>query len=146
MPKLTKAAAKAVDQVESTSFAPYDPGLYVVVLEEVQAGPELQGPAGPYWKAICSVESTYPDLEEARKGKTFDNLSLSDAAAWKMKQFFEAFGVPADTDTDEMIGHKVVQRLGITTIQKGPRAGEDTTDVVEWCTYEAEAVGDEDPF
>ena len=145
MPKLTKAKAKAVGESETTSFEPYTPGLYVVVLEEVQAGPELQGPAGPYWKAVCSVESTYPDLEHARKGKTFDNLSLSDAADWKMKQFFGAFGMTADTDTDELIGHRAVQRLGITTIQKGPRAGEDSTDVVEWLPYEAED-GDEEPF
>jgi hypothetical protein len=52
------------------------------------------------------------------------NTSLSDAADWKMKEMFEAFGVPADTDTDELLGKEIWLAVSQRVIEKGARMGE----------------------
>jgi hypothetical protein len=91
---------------------------------------------------VCAIQSTIDG--EPASGKTFDNLSLSPDASWKFKQFFDAFGVPSDTDTDDLIGRLVVHRIGTTTIQKGSRAGEQTDSVEEWLPYEEVTAGADD--
>ena len=115
MPKLNAKTAKAVEKTEGGTFAPVDPGIYHIRLRDVTAKP---GPKGVYW--AWEFESVEPDV----RGRFWVNTSLSDAAHFKLKETFEAFGVEPNTDTDELLGKVVRGQVTITTIQKGPRTGE----------------------
>ena len=128
MPKLPAKEAKAVNDTESQSFTPVPPGLYPAILEEVNTG---QGDKGPYW----SWQYTIPEGFDHAGRKFWNITSLSEASRFKMKETFDAFGVPATTDTDELIGTAVTLRIGIRTIQKGERAGEQANSVTEVLPY-----------
>lgn len=117
MPKLPKATAKAVGEAESSSFDPLPEGPYVAKLTGVEV---REGQKGPYWSWEFSVVE--PDDHENRK--LWTNTSLSDSAAWKLKEVFEAFGVAADTDTDELIGQVVKLAVTQRVIEQGARAGD----------------------
>lgn len=125
MPKLPKKRAKEVEATESQSFDPLENGRYIGRLRDVTV---KDGKEYPYWSwefdNIRSLdgESTYP-------GRQWANTSLSPKADFKMKEAFEAFGVPADTDTDELIGDEVILVVGTRTIKEGDRKGEQTNTV-----------------
>lgn len=124
MPKLDSDAAKRVEDAESSGGL-MEEGLYEMVLTEVTAtgkdGKPLSGPAGPYWKWEFTVPEDAPRYP---KWKQWVNTSLSEQAAWKLKEVFEAFGRTPDTDTDELIGQRVRVEVGTRTIQQGERTGE----------------------
>lgn len=148
MPKLAakdRAKVKKSEAVVGGDFEPISPGKYIGVLEEVEA--KLSGAGNPVWNATFS---DLTDLDgESIPGKQWYNLNLptSDtppddydkgAEKWatyqrmcagRLKAFFEAFGFSEDSDTDEMIGERVVLQIGITTIKKGPRTGQQTNSV-----------------
>lgn len=116
MPKLTKTKAKQVEESGGT-FEPLPPGVYHVRLVDVDASRE--GPSGPYWSWEYDV------VEDGHVGrKLWNNTSLSDAALWKLDETFSAFGMGADTDTDELLGKVVKAVVSIRTIQEGARKGE----------------------
>jgi len=119
MPKLNKAQAKTVGDAESSSFEPLDDGAYHARLRDVKVS-DQPGPSGSYyWKTEFEV------VEDPYKNRRlWSNLSLSDAAAFKVKEFFDAFGEDTDTDTDELIGQVVKLIVSQTTIQAGARKGE----------------------
>jgi hypothetical protein len=102
----------------STSFEPIPEGAYHVRLLEVDASRE--GPAGPYWS--WTFEIVEPGDYVGRR--LWNNTSLSPQAAFKMKETFDAFGVPYDTDTDDMCGSVVKAMVSVRTIQAGARKGE----------------------
>jgi hypothetical protein len=116
MAKLNKKTATMVDKAESGSFEPLEAGAYHVRLVDVDA--DREGPKGPYWSWEFDV------VEEGGRGKLWQNTSLSEAAAFKMKETFDAFGVPADTDTDDLCGKVVKAIVSVRTIQQGARQGE----------------------
>ncbi len=122
MAKLNKAMQKQVDS-SSSGFDPMPDGIYHFRLRDVDA--TRSGPAGPYWSW------DYECVEEGHVGRRqWNNTSLSEKAAWKMKEAFTAHGVPLDTDTDEIIGGIVRLTLSTRTIQPpSPRAGEQTNQV-----------------
>jgi hypothetical protein len=118
MPKLTKkAAAEATTASEGTgSYEPLDPGRYVCKLVDVEA---KEGLKGPYWSWSYEVARG-----EGLGRKLWDNTSMSEAARWRLGLTFAAFGVDADTDTDELVGEEVALLVDTQTIQAGKRAGE----------------------
>jgi hypothetical protein len=117
MPKLTKEKAKAAESV-TDSFGPIPEGLYDARLYSVTSK-EAMGSGNTYW----SWEYRITDGPfEGRK--LWDNTSLSDAAAFRIKQTFDAFGVPADTDTDDLCGRAVQLTVTQRVIERGARAGE----------------------
>lgn len=119
MAKLNKTMQKEVDNA-SSGFEPMPDGVYHFILKDVDATRE--GPKGPYW----SWE--FECIEEPYKGRRqWNNTSL--AQAWSLKQTFDAFGVPVDTDTDELIGKPVRLVLSTRVIQEGNRKGEPTNQV-----------------
>src|SRR4249919_2577778 len=103
MPQLEKDKAQQVADTEGSTFEAYPEGIYQGTLQDVEV---REGTKADYWSwrfsDVVNVEDdkTYP-------GSLWVNASLSDAADWKMKEVFEAFGVPADTDTDELLGKSV---------------------------------------
>lgn len=117
MAKLNKENAKKADNA-SSAFEPVDPGAYHMKLVAVDAS--KSGPKGPYW----SWEFDIVEPGEAQGRKQWNNTSLSDEAMFSFKQTFEAFGVPTDTDTDDLIGNVVKGIVSIRTIEQGPRKGE----------------------
>jgi len=99
MAKLNKAMQKQTENA-SSGFDPIPDGVYHFKLRDVDA--TRTGAKGPYW----SWE--FECVEEPYVGRrVWNNTSLSENAAFMMKQTFDAFGVPLDTDTDEMIGNVV---------------------------------------
>lgn len=124
MPKLDKDAATKVAEVESSTGI-MDEGVYEMTLIEVQARP---GEKGPYWSWTFKMPE---DAPRYGKWQQWLNTSLSEASAWKLKEVFDAFGVPTDTDTDELIGRKVRIKVVQTTAKTGKRAGELVNQVAE---------------
>lgn len=120
MPKLPKDKAKEVDETEPTQFEAIPEGIYLGTLGDVES---KEGPAGEYWSwkfnDIIGVED-----EKKYPGSLWVNTSLSEAADWKMKETFDAFGVPADTDTDELLGKQAWLVVSQRIIAKGSRMGE----------------------
>ena len=118
MAKLNPELQKQTENAESSSFEPLEAGVYHLRLRDVDTS--RSGPAGPYW----SWEFEVVDHEEYSKRRLWNNTSLSEKAAFKMKETYEAFGVPLDTDTDDMLGMIVQGVVSQRTIQEGQRKGE----------------------
>lgn len=116
MPKLTKAHAnKAEKAAGDWSDAPelLDPGWYLGRLLEVE---QREGRQADYWSW---------KYEEVHSHKwLWDNTSLSEKAIGRLGKVFEAYGVPSDTDTDELIGTLVNLEVGTYTIASGQRQGQ----------------------
>jgi Protein of unknown function (DUF669) len=117
IPKLTSATAAKVEEAESADFEALPEGMYNAVLEgEVEAA---EGPKGPYWKW------TFKLTDDGYVGrKLFHRTSLNESAMWKLKETFEAFGVSADTDTDDLIGQPVKLMVVQEVIGSGSRKGD----------------------
>lgn len=124
IPKLSSDTASKVEEAESLDYEAIPEGVYEAVLDgEVEAA---EGPNGLYWKWTFKI--TGPD-EQYKGRKLFTNTSLSEKAMWKLKEVFSAFGVSADTDTDELIGQPVKLMVTQRVIEKGTRKGEMGNDV-----------------
>lgn len=123
MPKLSKAAAKKVDEAES-SFDLLDDGVYHVRLRQVTVS-ENPGPSGAhYWSWEFEV------IEEPYIGRRlWNNTSLSDAAAFKLKEAYDAFDAEVGSDTDEILGDACRAVVSTRVIQQGARKGENANQI-----------------
>lgn len=143
MPKMPDAVAAEVDATEGGSFAPIPPGVYPAVLTEVNV---KEGAKGPYWQWVYEI----PEGREYAGRRFWNNTSMSEAARFKVKEAFDAHGVPANTDTDELVGTWVSLSVSLTTIQSGEKAGQPTNNVANVLPYQAEdgvdVAGAEEPF
>ncbi len=119
MPKMNKTNAKAASDAadEGGSFEPMLDGRYICKLVECEA---KEGKTAPYWSWQYEVNEEGEFLGR----KLWDNTSLSEKALWRVGQVFAAFEVPADTDTDELIGREVAIIVGHETAQAGKRQGQ----------------------
>lgn len=150
MPKLAARDRKIVETAEPSGFQPLPPGKYIATLSKVEAKTSSNG--NPTWSAEFT---DIHDLDGNRKpGRLWLNLNLpvekmpdnytprnsaksreesweifQNISASRLKEFFEAFGYTVDSDTDEMIGERAVLIVGIGTIQRGPRTGQETNQV-----------------
>lgn len=106
-----------MDQQEDRGeFEVLPPGIYEVKLREVTP---QDGQKAPYWKWEFEI------VEDDYKGRRlWMNTSLSEAALWKFKEVFKAFGVSPDTDTDELIDEHIMAVVSQSIIQSGNRKGE----------------------
>ncbi|QNJ57650.1 hypothetical protein SEA_KEANU_45 [Streptomyces phage Keanu] len=122
MPKLDDKKAAAVDQAED-GFKPVPEGVYIVqLMEDVDV---KEGDKGTYWRWTFEVPKEHEGEELEHGGRRFwTNTSLSDAAYFKLKETFGAFGVPTNTDTAELVGRKVKAMVTQRVIQGGQRKGE----------------------
>lgn len=117
MPTLPENVRSDVENAEGGDFEALPEGKYIASLMEVEA---REGKKAPYWSWTFEVQ----EPEEHKGRRLWMNTSLSKAAAWKMKEVFDAFGVPVDTDTDEICGNLVTLTVGRKIIDGGKRAGE----------------------
>jgi hypothetical protein len=118
-PKLNPNLATGVKKaVASSGFTPMDEGNYRARLTEVVAK-NAASSGNPMWVW------QYEIIEDPYSGrKQWNNTVLTDAALWKVGESFAAFGVPEDTDTDELIGCTVVLEISQRTITQGQREGQ----------------------
>lgn len=116
MPKLTSDTAKKVEEAEALDFEALPEDIYTAVLADVE---NKEGKNGPYWKWTFKITT---DGYDGRQQWT--NTSLSEKALWKLQEMFEAFGVPADTNTDDLIGQGVKLMVVQELIGEGKRKGQ----------------------
>lgn len=136
MPKLSKTVAKRADAAEVADYTAFAAGPYVLKLRKVSAdrnGEPLVGRESgvPYWSWEFEVVSPEEALsgDGKRKIKTkgrrlWTNISLGEDSDWKLKEAFQAFGVPLDTDTDELIGNLVKATVTVSPQTQGANKGE----------------------
>lgn len=123
MPKLNKQTAKKVeDAKEWGNFAAVPEGRYTLLLKDVEV---KEGREFPYWAWTFEIVSP----EEFQSQQQWLNTSLSPKALGRLKQVFSAFGVPGDTDTDELCGKTVDAYIVQRVIQEGNRQGEMGNDI-----------------
>jgi hypothetical protein len=131
MPKLNKKQQQTVDKAEGGTFEPLPAGRYVATLQKVEVKP---GNVADQWSwefgNIVDTEG------QKRPGRQWVNTSLSEKAAWKMKEVFEALGYSLDSDTDEMIGEKAVLHLKVEIAERGARQGEKVNRVDRVAPYD----------
>lgn len=122
MPKLNDDVAAKVDEAED-GFQPVEEGIYVLeLMEDVEV---KEGKVAPYWRWTFEI----PEGEKGAGRRFWTNTSLSDAAYWKLKEAFDAFGVPTNTDTEDLVKRRVKALITIRTIEKGKREGELTNEI-----------------
>lgn len=134
MPRLNEQDARAAEQAAEESsqrFEPVPDGVYIAVLKEVEVsdGPGASG--FNYWTWKYSI------VEEPYVNKPLRHItSLSPKAAFSVGGAFKAYGVPASTHTDDLIGQKVMAKVSVKPIATGPRKGELTNQVDAVLPYE----------
>lgn len=122
MPQLNAAMAERVEKAED-GFKPLDPGVYTVFLrDDVEV---KEGDKGPYWRWTFEVPADEPNAGR----RLWTNTSLSEAAFFKLKEIFAAFGVSTATDTETLVGKRIRVQVKHTVIQKGARAGEISNEI-----------------
>lgn len=119
MAKLPEAAIKSAQNAEDSDgdFPLMPAGIYHGRLTDVDAS--KSGPKGRYF--VFQYDIVTPGYD---KRKLWDTVSLSDGAAFKRKQVWDALGYPLDTDTEDMIGTVVKIHVKRRVIQSGAREGE----------------------
>lgn len=141
MPKLNKKLTKEVEAQEGGNFTPLPAGVYHARLKDVQVR-DSKSSDSQYW--AWEFECVDDDYSNRR---LWVNTSLLPQAQFKLKEVFTAFGVDADTDTDELIGEIVRLQVTETTIQAGEKKGQPTNEVkrvIENDDFEAAKKSDDD--
>lgn len=125
VPKEQQAAAEAAGESWG-QFKLLDPGLYSATLDEVDA--TRTGPSGMYWAWVFKYDN--------QPGKAFLNTSFSPKAIGSVGAVYRAFDAPIDTDTDELIGERVVLAIVVSKVKKGERKGQLRNEVASVLPYE----------
>ena len=132
-------AAKAAES-ESAIREPVPAGTYEAVLTDVE--PRTSQSGNSYWAWTYKI--TKP--EGAHVGRLlWDNTSLLDSAAWKLKQVAEAHGTtPENLDTDELIGSSRVRLVvNLEESTYGKSAGQMVNRVVKVLPATTDEDGDQ---
>lgn len=129
MPQLTGAKAKAVKEADTTNPMEAIPeGYYKMKLTKVESGKSKAGK--PMWTWFFEVTGTKKKLREY--------TSLEDDALWKIATIFEAFGVPATTSTDTLLGKEVLAHIGVEIAEQGKMKGRKVNYIVGYPDQELE--------
>lgn len=133
MPKLGAELASGVKTAaENSGFTPMDEADYYARLVEVEAKPASTGSPMWVWKyeVLGPVSPKAGEAEDRYRGRNqWVNTVLTDKALWKVAEQFSAFGVPTDTDTDELIGCTCIIKVIQRKITGGAREGQIGNDV-----------------
>lgn len=141
MPKLPKKMAQEVEQAEAWAGGGIIPdGLYLARLFVVSVEPKKPGKEYGSWRWDFQIVSDLAGSDEYQGRKLVEFVSLSPNVAGKFKQMFNAFGVSADTDTDEILGSMCVLRVGHSIQSQGKNAGNERNDILE--VLSADMAGD----
>lgn len=130
MAKLPKNVQTAAEKAETGGgSAPLEEGIYILRIHSVDV--TGSGPAGPYWTWEFRVVEG-PDGPLNGNRRLWDRISLSEKAAFRVKNFYEAVGFTFDSDTDEMMGEHVKAYVVQEVIQSGTRAGQMGNNIDEY--------------
>jgi hypothetical protein len=143
MPKLGADEARVAEQAAEEGGPELIPtGTYLCKLLDVEVS-DKEGDSGyHYWSWMLKI------IEEGSKfaGREIRLItSLSPKAAFAIGGAFAAFGVAADTHTDELLGEKVYARIVVAKITKGSRMGEDGNNVNYLLPYDGDDSKSEIP-
>lgn len=135
MPQLPQERVEAVDATESTGGGLMEENTYVMELlsvEDTKDGKPLASDKGPFWVWTWQI----PDEEgnRYRKWRQWDRTWLH--VDFQMNRPFNALGVSASTNTDELIG----QRANVVV---GKRIRQDTGETVNYVKAILPLDGDE---
>lgn len=121
MPRLPAPLADQANEAQSDSrdFKPLDAGVYTGRLSKVEAANSRDGKA--MWK--IEFDQIFDLDNEKQPGRQWSNMTLEESTAWKVAQFFAAFGVGTTTDTDELLNHRIRLEITQRVIPTGARAG-----------------------
>lgn len=135
MPRLSSDEARNAEKMAAESeerFAPVPAGLYLLKLDEVEVSDAPGGSGYHYWMWRFKIQ------DEGYENKGVQKVtSLSPKAAFSMGAVFAAFGVPADTHTDELIGNLVWGNLVQEPHSKDPNRM--VNSITELMPYEGDA-------
>lgn len=151
MPKLSSENAKKVAEVEDNggggNYGPIPEGKYRVRLLEVESAKTAKG--APKW--VWKFETTDPAENSGRW--LWEHTAIQDSTMWKVRQVFDAFGVPADTDTDDLIGNSIDVMVGVEIAGAGKMKGKEVNTIREFLPASevkvaapAAKAGEEIPF
>ena len=133
MPQLNETKAAEVHDVENRGGI-LEPGVYEVVLKDVEARP---GKVAPMWTWKFEIPEGHP-----RAGRQFfHNTSLADNALWKLRETFDAFGVDTTTNTDTLIGRKCKALVYKSIAEQGKRQGQFVNAIQELMPLSGSAPG-----
>lgn len=139
MPQLSKKKAKSVDEAES-SFKLAPDGTYRARLTKVESKPGAEADVW-WWYWVIDEEDGEGEWDGTQ---IILFTSLSEKAEWKLREPFDAFGVPTSTHTDKLIGKHA--RLVITeqTAQQGKLKGQKVNNISAVLPEDEDGDGDED--
>lgn len=132
MAKLNKKTAAEVEKTDagSSGFDALPDGEYACRLSNVDD--TRSGDKGPYW----TWEFTIPEGQPYAGRRFWSITSLSEAARPMLKRMFDAFNVPADTDTDDLIGRMANVKVKTVIQTKGAATGEPKNEVARVTAYD----------
>lgn len=134
MAKLADELADDVTNYVPETFEPIEDGVYVGLFDE---DVEVKvGPAGPYWLwKFLVLEEDNPGLTR-KKVTLYHRTSLSKKATFKLHETFAAFGVSANTDTEDLVGQKIRVHVVQKVAEQGKYEGEIVNDLADGqCLY-----------
>lgn len=152
MPKLSGENAKKVAEVEDSGgggqYGPIPEGKYRARLLEVESAKTQKGAPKWVWKFEVSDPAEYAGRW------LWEHTAIQDSTMWKIRQVFDAFGVAADTDTDDLIGSAIDVMVKIETAQAGKMKGKEVNTIDQFLPASAPAAspapaakaGEEIPF
>lgn len=146
MPRLTKDIARKVANTEydpnkSRTFEPLPAGEYVCRLRGVEAKVASTG------NSMWTTEWEVAEDGEFKGRRLWSNIVFTDAAMWKVKEFFYAFDVPETTDTEDLIGECVRLYVSQRVIRGGAKEGQTGNNVDTFAPLsddDADAITDRD--
>lgn len=124
MPKLPQNIQEKAEQAESKDFSAFPAGTYEVQLTKIDTTKVGKSSKVPYWELELTVTDAAPAESRARGRKVWDNMSLGEDSAWKVKQVFDAFGYELSSDSDEMVGELCLAEIGTEIQAQGAKAGQ----------------------
>lgn len=128
MPSLPQELLEPTQEAAETSgdFTAMDPGVYTARLGKCDADRTRDGKKA-MWK--LEFDQIY-DLDGTKKGgRLWSNITLEESVAWKIAQFFAAFGVPTSTNTDEMINVRCRLEVSKRVQEFGKNKGKEVNDI-----------------
>lgn len=149
MAKLTGAIAKDVDAHGlPEDFSVMPDGRYVATLTGVTPQPKKPNADFGSWEWAYEInwnadESTEEDSYNGRKIREWLSLSDKDYPRQQFKERFHAFGVPATTDTDDLLGSQVILVIGHSIPQQGKLMGKVVNDILRVLPVDVEDDGEE---
>lgn len=112
---------------EGGEFEAMPEGYYLCRVKSIKLSAKAGASGYKQWVIVWVVI----EPKKWAKRTVWDRRSLSPAAAFKMRELFDALGFEYDSDSSELVGEKCVVQLVQVEIESGPKKGDMSEDVEE---------------